>query len=103
MGHYTNGQERTLGAVGVAVFGNAGGLESVGGNFWRETVSSGGATLGAGDLGPAGVVVGGALEGSNVDTAEEFVHLIEAQRGYQASARVISVQDELLNDAVNLI
>ncbi len=103
MGHYTNGQERTLGAVGVAVFGNAGGLESVGGNFWRETVSSGGATLGAGDLGPAGVVVGGALEESNVDTAEEFVHLIEAQRGYQASARVISVQDELLNDAVNLI
>jgi len=103
MGHYTNGQERTLGAVGVAVFGNAGGLESVGGNFWRETVSSGGATLGAGDLGPAGVVVGGALEQSNVDTAEEFVHLIEAQRGYQASARVISVQDELLNDAVNLI
>jgi len=103
MGHYTNGQERTLGAVGVAVFANPEGLESTGGNFWRETVSSGNGTLGAGDLGPAGIVVGGALEESNVDTAEEFVHLIEAQRGYQASARVISVQDELLNDAVNLI
>jgi flagellar hook protein FlgE len=103
MGHYTNGQERSLGSVGVAVFANAEGLESVGGNFWRETVASGGSTLGAGDLGAAGVVVGGALEESNVDTAEQFVHLIEAQRGYQASARVISVQDELLNDAVNLI
>ena len=103
VGHYTNGQEQTLGAVGVAVFGNPEGLESVGGNFWRETVASGGARVGAGDLGPAGVVIGGALEESNVDTAEEFVHLIEAQRGYQANARVISVQDELLNDAVNLI
>jgi len=103
MGHYTNGQERTLGAVGVAVFGNEGGLEAAGGNFWRESVSSGSASLGAGDHGPAGVVIGGALEESNVDTAEEFVHLIEAQRGYQASARVISVQDELLNDAVNLL
>ena len=103
MGHYTNGQERALGSVGLAVFGNAEGLEAVGGNFWRETVSSGGASLGAGDSGPAGVVIGGALEESNVDTAEEFVHLIEAQRGYQASSRVISVQDELLNDAVNLI
>jgi len=103
MGHYTNGQERTLGAVGLAVFGNAEGLESVGGNFWRETVTSGGANLGAGNDGPAGVIIGGALEESNVNTAEEFVHLIEAQRGYQANARVISVQDELLNDAVNLI
>ncbi len=103
MGHYTNGQERTLGSVGLAVFGNAEGLEAIGGNFWRETVASGSASLGAGNSGPAGVVIGGALEESNVDTAEEFVHLIEAQRGYQASSRVISVQDELLNDAVNLI
>jgi flagellar hook protein FlgE len=103
MGHYTNGQERALGSVGLAVFGNTEGLEAVGGNFWRETVSSGSANLGAGDSGSAGVVIGGALEESNVDTALEFVHLIEAQRGYQASSRVISVQDELLNDAVNLI
>jgi len=103
MGYYTNGQQRTLGSVGVAVFSNVEGLEAAGGNFWRETVSSGGASLGAGNSGPAGVVIGGALEESNVDTAEEFVHLIEAQRGYQASSRVISVQDELLNDAVNLI
>jgi len=103
VGYYSNGQERTLGEVGVAVFGNPEGLESTGGNFWRETVSSGGAALSAGDLGSSGVVIGGAIEESNVNTAEEFVHLIEAQRGYQASARVISVQDELLNDAVNLL
>ena len=102
-GYYTNGQQRTLGSVGVAVFGNAEGLEAAGGNFWRETVASGGSSIGAGASGPAGAVIGGALEESNVDTAEEFVHLIEAQRGYQASSRVISVQDELLNDAVNLI
>ncbi len=102
-GHYSNGQHQTLGEVGVAVFGNPEGLEATGGNFWRQSVSSGQASLGKGELGAAGVVIGGALEESNVDTAEEFVHLIEAQRGYQASARVISVQDELLSDAVNML
>jgi flagellar hook protein FlgE len=102
-GHYSNGQHQTLGEVGIAVFGNPEGLEATGGNFWRQSVSSGDASLGKGDLGAAGVVIGGALEQSNVDTAKEFVHLIEAQRGYQASARVISVQDELLSDAVNML
>ena len=102
-GHYSNGQHQTLGGVGVAVFGNPEGLEASGGNLWRQSVSSGLASLGKGELGAAGVVIGGALEESNVDTAEEFVHLIEAQRGYQASARVISVQDELLSDAVNML
>ncbi len=102
-GHYSNGQHQTLGEVGVAVFGNPEGLEASGGNLWRQSVSSGRASLGKGELGAAGVVIGGALEESNVDTAEEFVHLIEAQRGYQASARVISVQDELLSDAVNML
>ena len=31
-----------------------------------------------------------------MDTAEQFVRLIEAQRGYQASSRVISIEDEIL-------
>ena len=48
-------------------------------------------------------MIGGALENSNVDTAEQFVHLIEAQRGFQASSRVISIQDEILSETVNLI
>jgi flagellar hook protein FlgE len=48
-------------------------------------------------------VVGGALENSNVDTAEQFVRLIEAQRGFQANARVITAQDEVLRETVNLI
>jgi flagellar hook protein FlgE len=38
-----------------------------------------------------------------VDTAEQFVFLIEAQRGFQASARVITTQDEVLAEVVNLI
>ena len=59
--------------------------------------------IGNGGINGAGEVVGGALETSNVDTAVEFVHLIEAQRGFQANARVITVQDEILAEVVNVI
>ena len=45
---------------------------------------------------PAGRVIGGNLERSNVDTAEQFVNLIEAQRGFQANSRVITTTDEIL-------
>jgi flagellar hook protein FlgE len=102
-GFYTNGQGRELGAVGVATFANSEGLAEVGDSLWGRTPNSGDMVLGAADVAAAGKVVGGALENSNVDTAEQFVRLIEAQRGYQASSRVITIQDEVLAEAVNLI
>lgn len=102
-GFYSNGQGRELGAVGVATFSNFEGLADLGDNLLGQTANSGTLNLGAGDVASAGKVIGGALEGSNVDTAEQFVRLIEAQRGYQASSRVISVEDEILAEAVNLI
>ena len=102
-GFYTNGQGRELGAVGVATFANNEGLAQVGDSLWGRTPNSGDMVLGEADIAAAGQVVGGSLENSNVDTAEQFVRLIEAQRGYQASSRVITIQDEVLAEAVNLI
>jgi flagellar hook-basal body protein len=102
-GFYSNGQSRELGAVGIATFANPEGLHEVGSNLWVETSNSGGSQLGAGASAIAGDVIGGSLENSNVDTAEQFVHLIEAQRGFQASARVITAEDEVLREVVNLI
>jgi flagellar hook protein FlgE len=67
------------------------------------SANSGAPILGSGLSGAAGEVVGGALENSNVDTAEQFVRLIEAQRGFQANARVITAQDEVLRETVNLV
>jgi flagellar hook protein FlgE len=102
-GFYTNGQRRVEGSFGIATFANESGLEEVGDSYFRGSTNSGARVLGAGRLAGAGEVVGGALEGSNVDTAEEFVHLIQAQRGFQANARVITVQDELLSEVVNVV
>ncbi len=102
-GFYTNGETETLGNFGVATFANEQGLLDSGDNYLRESPNSGNRVLGAGQLGKAGDIVGGALEGSNVDTAEQFVYMIQAQRGFQANARVVTVQDEMLSEIVNVV
>ncbi len=102
-GFYTNGQIRVLGSVGVANFVNDTGLREVGNNLWAETPNSGVRTVSQGAQGKAGQVVGGSLEGSNVTIAEEFVNLIEAQRGFQANARVISTTNQVLQDLNQLL
>lgn len=103
VGFYTNGQSQDLAQLGVARFANAEGLEDLGSNMFGESANSGAHQLAAAQVGGRGSIHAGTLEGSNVDTAEQFVRLIEAQRGFQANARVISTQDELLGEAVNLI
>ncbi len=102
-GFYTNGQLQSLGQFGVATFVNENGLSDVGNNLWAETANSGTRVLAGGNAGAAGRIAGGAIEESNVDTAQEFVRMIQAQRGFQANARVISVQDDILDETVNLV
>lgn len=102
-GFYSNGQISTLAEIGIATFVNDNGLREIGDNLWAETPNSGIRTVNKGAQGRAGSVVGGALEGSNVEIAEEFVRLIEAQRGFQANARVITTTDEVLAELVNLL
>ncbi|MBP3857782.1 MAG: flagellar hook-basal body protein [Ruminiclostridium sp.] len=47
-------------------------------------------------------LLNGALELSTVDLAAEMVHLIETQRSYQLSSRVVTTSDELMNIANTL-
>jgi len=103
IGFFTNGETEELAQFGIANFANQGGLESAGDNYFMETPNSGQRTIAGGLGGNAGEIVGGALEESNVDTAEEFVRLIQAQRGFQANARIITVQDEMFAEIVRIV
>lgn len=49
-----------------------------------------------------GKIVAGSLELSNVDLANEFANLITTQRSFQASARIITTSDEMIQETVNL-
>jgi flagellar hook protein FlgE len=64
----------------------------------------GGATPTAAPPGTSGLgkIESGTLELSNVDLANEFSSMITAQRAFQATARVISTSDEMLQELVNL-
>ncbi len=101
-GVFTNGQRRTLGQVAVADFASADGLERAGQGLWIETSESGEPLVGAGGSGSRGAVVAGALEGSNVDLAREFVDLIAYQRGFSANGRIVTTADEMYQELVNL-
>lgn len=101
VGTYSNGRIGVLGQIALASFTNPEGLERVGG-AWQQSVNSGLAQLGAAGVGGRGSVSAGTLEMSNVDLAEEFTHLIVAQRGFQGNARIISASDEILQEVVNL-
>lgn len=102
-GTYTNGTVKTMQQVGMAIFSNAAGMDHLGNNLFGITSNSGDVFRTAPQEGPAGMIMAGSLEGSNVDIAEEFVRLIEAQRGFQASARIVSTTDEVLAELVNIV
>jgi flagellar hook protein FlgE len=101
-GVYDNGQTQDLYSVALAVFSNPSGLEKLGGGAFRETANSGIPQIVRPMEGGAGNLAGKSVEASNVDLTEEFVDLIQAQRGFQASARVITTSDQVLEELMNL-
>jgi flagellar hook protein FlgE len=101
-GVFTNGQRRTLGQLAVADFASVEGLERTGQGMWTETQASGEPLYGAAGSGGRGAVVSGALEGSNVDLAREFVDLIAFQRGFSANSKIITTADEMYQELVSL-
>ncbi len=84
-----------LGQFSLASFPNSAGLEELGGNLFRQTVSSGTATTGVpGQIG-FGEIEQGYLEGSNVDPVKEITDLISAQRAYEMNSKVIQAADDM--------
>ena len=49
-----------------------------------------------------GSLESGALEQSNVNTTEQLVKMITAQRNFQANAKMISTEDQITQDIINI-
>ncbi|MFY0407018.1 flagellar hook-basal body complex protein [Solicola sp. PLA-1-18] len=101
-GKFADGSQRSLAQVAVADFANPAGLEKIGSTSFRPSANSGGAQVGPPGTDRRGVLTAGSLEMSNVDLAQEFTNLIVAQRGFQASSRVITTSDQVLEELVNI-
>jgi len=85
-----------LGQFTLAGFSNAKGLEAMGNNLFLETAASGSALVGIPGTDGLGTLRHGYLENSSVDAVREITELIEAQRGYELNAKVISAADQML-------
>ncbi len=103
VGVFTNGVRRNMAAIKMATFQNPEGLASIGNNCYVSSTNSGDPVPTKALSGGAGAIRGGSLEKSNVDTAAEFVNLMEAQNGFQANARTIRVANEMLQQLTDLI
>jgi flagellar hook protein FlgE len=102
-GVFTNGQSRIVGQYALANFNSTEGLGRQGGNMFSETIGSGQATIGAPGGGGRGLIAGGYLEQSNVNITNEFIDLIEAQRGFQANSRVITTLNQTFQDLLQIL
>lgn len=90
-------------AFGIAQFNNPTGLLKLSGSLLQETEASGEAMSEAenGTL-KRSKVRSGYLEASNVETVDEMVNLIVAQRAYEMNSKVIQASDQMLQQANNL-
>jgi flagellar hook protein FlgE len=102
LGIFSNGQKLVMAKLALANFNNPPGLEKIGNTSFRSTTNSGLAQVGTAMTGGRGQLLGGTLEMSNVDLAQEFTNLIIAQRGFQANSRVITTSDQMLQDLVDI-
>ncbi len=101
-GVFSDGVQRDIAQLAVADFTNPMGLQKIGDTAFRESANSGAVQLGVAGQGQRGQIQAGALEMSNVDLSAEFTNLILAQRGFQASSRVITTSDQVLEELVNI-
>ncbi len=99
---YSNGLVEQVGQLALARFTNPSGLLRSEKTSFMAGLNSGEPEIGTANSGGRGSIASGYLEASNVDMAQEFTNMILAQRGFQASTRVITTSDEILQELVNL-
>ena len=89
-------EAQLLGQFTMSGFTNAKGLEAIGGNLFLETEASGPSLVSSPGQDGLGTLRQGYLEDSSVDAVREITELIEAQRGYEMNAKVISAADQMM-------
>jgi len=98
VGNYSNGRHIDLAQITLATFNGANFLQRDDGGAFEVTDSSGPPVFGKG-----GTITGSALEGSNVDIADEFSKLIVTQQAYSANTKVITTANQLSQELINVI
>lgn len=99
---YDNGIVKNLAQMAVARFDNNEGLYKMGKNMFKETRTSGQAAVGKSGTDGRGDVISKSIELSNVDIADEFINLMNAQRNFQANTKTVTTTDQMLQELLNI-
>jgi len=99
---YSNGQTVKIAQLAIATFTSNQGLQLSSNGAYQQTRSSGTPTVSAANAGAAGSIQSGALESSNVDTTSQLVSLVVLQRSFQANAKALQTQDNILGTVVQI-
>lgn len=97
---YSSSERREGPQLGLATFPSESSMELVGGRMIAGS-SVQQRTIGRPGEGAFGRIAGGNLELANVDLTQEFADMIIIQRGYQASSRVMTVSNEMIEQLYN--
>lgn len=101
-GTFSNGQIENLAKLAVAQFPTNTGLNDLGDSLYQASIASGDENIINLQEGSATTIISGALEMSNVDLSQEFTDMIVTQKGFEASSRVISTANQLLDELMRL-
>ena len=99
---FSNGDTQNLGQVVLANFANPTGLRQLGDSYWSATGLSGAPVVGSAGTNGFGNLLSGTIERSNVDTTEELVALIAAQRSFQANAKALETDKQVVQTLFNI-
>jgi len=99
---YDNNQIRKVAKIGIGTFSNPDGLATVSGNAYRPTREAGELVIKNAGVGGAGKISPSSLEASTVDLSAEFTGLIQTQKAYSASSKIITTADQMLEELINI-
>ena len=102
LAHYSNGDAVSVAQLALGTVLNPDSMEDLGNNTFGVTSATSLPAIGLPGTGSRGQITGGALETSTVDVAREFTNLLTYQRGYQANAKVITTEDEVIQATLSV-
>jgi flagellar hook protein FlgE len=102
MAQYSDGTQTVVAQLALAQISNPESMTAVGNNDYEASAATALPAIGTANTGGRGQILGGQLESSTVDIAQEFTNLIVLQRAYEANSKVVTTVDQLSETTINL-
>ncbi|SPJ26896.1 flagellar hook protein FlgE [Falsiruegeria mediterranea] len=101
-GFFDNGASRKIFQIPLVNLPNPNGLVALDSQTYEPSRESGTFFLWNAGEGPTGSIAGFSREESTTDIANELTAMIQTQRSYSSSAKVITTVDEMLQETTNI-